>query len=558
MSPDRRPRSWQVTEGPERAPARAMLRAVGFSEDDFSKPQVGVASSWNEVTPCNYHLDKLAALAKEGVRQGDCVPIEFTTIAVSDGIAMGHEGMKASLMSRDLIADSVELVVHAERLDALVGIAGCDKSEPGMLMAMARMDLPSVYLYGGTILPGTYAGKDVTIQDVFEAVGAHAKGSMSDDELLAIERSACPGTGSCAGMYTANTMACVGEALGMSVPGSASPPAVDYRREVAARETGLAATRVIEMDLRPRHIMSKEAFENAIAVVMAVAGSTNAVLHLLAIAREAHVELELEDFDRISRRTPHLVDVRPAGRFVMSDLDRVGGVPVVMLELLDMGLLQGDCLTVTGKTIVENLEALAPPAPDGTVVRPAAEPIHAEGGTAILRGNIAPDGCVMKIAGAASLEFRGRARPYDSEKEAFDAVTAGRIEPGDVIVIRYEGPKGSPGMPEMLAVTAAVAGAGLGKDVALITDGRFSGATKGYSVGHVAPEACVGGPIALVREGDEIVIDAENRRIDVVVDDAELDRRRSEWTAPAPKYTQGALAKYARTVGSADTGATTW
>jgi dihydroxy-acid dehydratase len=554
----RRPRSWEVTEGPERAPARAMLRAVGFSEEDFGKPQVAVASSWNEVTPCNYHLDKLAALAKEGVRQGDCVPIEFTTIAVSDGIAMGHEGMKASLMSRDLIADSVELVVHAERLDALVGIAGCDKSEPGMLMAMARMDLPSVYLYGGTILPGTYAGKDVTIQDVFEAVGAHAKGSMSDDELLAIERSACPGTGSCAGMYTANTMACVGEALGMSVPGSASPPAVDYRREVAARETGLAATRVIEMDLRPRHIMSKEAFENAIAVVMAVAGSTNAVLHLLAIAREAHVELELEDFDRISRRTPHLVDVRPAGRFVMSDLDRVGGVPVVMKELLDMGLLQGDCLTVTGKTIAENLEALAPPAPDGTVVRPAAEPIHAEGGTAILRGNIAPDGCVMKIAGAASLEFRGRARPYDSEKEAFDAVTAGRIEPGDVIVIRYEGPKGSPGMPEMLAVTAAVAGAGLGKDVALITDGRFSGATKGYSVGHVAPEACVGGPIALVREGDEIVIDAENRRIDVVVDDAELDRRRSEWTAPAPKYTQGALAKYARTVGSADTGATTW
>ncbi len=554
----RRPRSWEVTEGPERAPARAMLRAVGFSEEDFGKPQVAVASSWNEVTPCNYHLDKLAALAKEGVRQGDCVPIEFTTIAVSDGIAMGHEGMKASLMSRDLIADSVELVVHAERLDALVGIAGCDKSEPGMLMAMARMDLPSVYLYGGTILPGTYAGKDVTIQDVFEAVGAHAKGSMSDDELLAVERSACPGTGSCAGMYTANTMACVGEALGMSVPGSASPPAVDYRREVAARETGLTATKVVEMDLRPRQIMTKEAFENAITVVMAVAGSTNAVLHLLAIAREAHVELELEDFDRISRRTPHLVDVRPAGRFVMSDLDRVGGVPVVMKELLDMGLLHGDCVTVTGGTIAENLKALDPPAPDGTVVRPAADPIHAEGGTAILRGNLAPDGCVMKTAGAASLDFRGRARPFDSEKEAFDAVAAGRIEAGDVIVIRYEGPKGSPGMPEMLAVTAAVAGAGLGKDVALITDGRFSGATKGYSVGHVAPEACVGGPIALVREGDEIVIDAANRRIDMVVDDAELERRRAEWTAPAPKYTQGALAKYARTVGSADTGATTW
>lgn len=553
-----RPRSWEVTEGPERAPARAMLRAVGFSEDDFGKPQVAVASSWNEVTPCNYHLDKLAALAKEGVRQGDAVPIEFTTIAVSDGIAMGHEGMKASLMSRDLIADSVELVVHAERLDALVGIAGCDKSEPGMLMAMARMDLPSVYLYGGTILPGTYGGKDVTIQDVFEAVGAHAKGTMSDEELLGVERAACPGTGSCAGMYTANTMACVGEALGMSIPGSASPPAVDYRREVAARESGLAVTKVLELDLRPRQILTKEAFENAIAVVMAVAGSTNAVLHLLAIAREAHVELELEDFDRISRRTPHLVDVRPAGRFVMSDLDRVGGVPVVMKELLDLGLLHGDLVTVTGKTVAENLEALSPPAPDGTVVRAATDPIHAEGGTAILRGNLAPDGSVMKIAGAASLDFRGRARPFDSEKEAFDAVAAGQIEPGDVIVIRYEGPKGSPGMPEMLAVTAAVAGAGLGKDVALITDGRFSGATKGYSVGHIAPEACVGGPIALVREGDEIVIDAANRRIDVSVDDAELSRRRDEWTAPAPKYTQGALAKYARTVGSADQGATTW
>jgi dihydroxy-acid dehydratase len=381
---------------------------------------------------------------------------------------------------------------------------------------------------------------------------------MSDDELRGVERAACPTTGSCAGMYTANTMACVGEALGMSPPGSASPPAVDYRREVAARECGLAVTRLLELDLRPRQIMTKAAFENAIAVSMAIAGSTNAVLHLLAIAREAHVELTLEDFDRISRRTPHLVDVRPTGRFVMSDFDRVGGVPVVMQQLLDHGLLDGDCITVTGRTVAENLSALDPPAPDGTVVHPASDPIHAEGGTAILRGNIAPDGSVMKTAGAASLEFRGRARPFDSEKEAFDAVTGGRIQPGDVIVIRYEGPQGSPGMPEMLAVTAAVAGAGLGKDVALITDGRFSGATKGYSVGHIAPEACVGGPIALVQEGDEIVIDAANRRIDVSVDDAVLERRRSEWKAPAPKYTQGALAKYARTVGSADTGATTW
>jgi len=553
-----RPRSWEVTEGPQRAPARAMLRAVGFSEDDFTKPQVGVASSWNEVTPCNYHLDKLAALAKEGVRQGGAVPIEFTTIAVSDGIAMGHEGMKASLMSRDLIADSVELVMHAERMDALVGIAGCDKSEPGMLMAMARMDLPSVYLYGGTILPGTYKGKDVTIQDVFEAVGAHAKGTMSDEDLAGVERAACPTTGSCAGMYTANTMAAVGEALGMSLPGSASPPAVNYRREVAARESGIAVAKLLELDLRPRQIMTREAFENAIAVVMALAGSTNAVLHLLAIAREAHVALELDDFDAISRRVPHLVDVRPAGRFVMSDLDRVGGVPVVMKELLDLGLLHGACRTVTGATVAENLAVLRPPAPDGTVVHPATDPIHAEGGTAILRGSLAPNGSVMKIAGAASLEFRGRARAFDSEEEAFDAVTGGRIRSGDVIVIRYEGPRGSPGMPEMLAVTAAVAGAGLGTDVALITDGRFSGATKGYSVGHVAPEAFVGGPIALVREGDAIVIDAANRRIDLAVDEAELERRRGAWTQPEPRYTQGALAKYARTVSGADLGAVTW
>jgi len=553
-----RPRSWEVTDGPHRAPARSYLRAVGFSEDDFGKPQVAVASSWNEVTPCNYHLDKLAALAKEGVRQGDAVPMEFTTIAVSDGIAMGHEGMKASLMSRDLIADSVELVMHAERLDALVGIAGCDKSEPGMLMAMARMDLPSVYLYGGSILPGTYKGKDVTIQDVFEAVGAHAKGAIDDDELLGLERAACPTTGSCAGMYTANTMACVGEALGMSIPGSASPPAVDYRREVAARESGLAVTKVLELDLRPRQILTKEAFENAIAVVMAVAGSTNAVLHLLAIAREAHVELTLDDFDRVSRRTPHLVDVRPAGRFVMSDLDRVGGVPVVMKELLELDLLHGDCRTVTGATQAENLGAIDPPAPDGTVVHAASDPIHPWGGIAILHGNVAPDGAVIKAAGMEGTVFEGTARVFDSEKDAFGAVTSGAVVAGDVVVIRYEGPKGSPGMPEMLAVTAAVAGAGLGRDVALITDGRFSGATKGISVGHIAPEAFVGGPIALLADGDRVRIDADGRTVEALVGDDELDRRRGAWTAPEPRYTQGALAKYARTVGSADTGATTW
>ena len=440
---DDRPRSWEVTEGSQRAPARAMLRAVGFSEEDFGKSQIAVASSWNEVTPCNYHLDKLAALAKEGVRQGGAVPIEFTTIAVSDGIAMGHEGMKASLISREVIADSVELVMHAERFDGLVGIAGCDKSEPAMLMAMARLNLASVYLYGGTILAGTYQDRDITIQDVFEAVGAHNNGTIDDDELLQIERAACPTTGSCAGMYTANTMAAAAEALGMSLPGAASPPAVDYRREVFARESGRQAAWLLANDgPRPRDIITKEAFENAIAVVMALAGSTNAVLHLLAIAREARVPLELDDFDAISRRVPHLVDVRPAGRFVMQDLDRVGGVPVVMKELLDAGLLHGDAITVTGKTIAENLEELAPSAPDGDVVRPVAEPIHPTGGTAILRGSIAPDGSVMKIAGAEGMVFTGTARPFDSEHDAFAALTAGTIVAGDVIVIRYEGPEG--------------------------------------------------------------------------------------------------------------------
>jgi dihydroxy-acid dehydratase len=557
--PRTRPRSWQVTEGPERAPARAMLRAVGVGEGDFDKAQIGVASSWNEVTPCNYHLDKLAALAKEGVRQGDAVPLEFTTIAVSDGIAMGHEGMKASLMSRDLIADSVELMMHAERFDALVGIAGCDKSEPGMLMAMARMNLPSVYLYGGTILPGTHRGRDITIQDVFEAVGAHAKGSIDDAELRDIERAACPTTGSCAGMYTANTMAAVGEAIGMSLPGSASPPAVDYRREVFARESGIrAAGLVADGGPLPRDILTREAFENAIAIVMALAGSTNAVLHLLAIAREAHVELGLDDFERVSAKVPHLVDVRPAGRFVMSDLDRVGGVQLVIKELLEAGHLHGDALTVTGRTVAENVAAMEIPAPDGDVVRPPDDPIHPWGGLAILRGNLAPDGAVVKVAGAEGLTFRGSARPFDSEQAAFDAVTSGDIRPGDVIVIRYEGPKGSPGMPEMLAVTAAVAGAGLGKDVALITDGRFSGATKGFSVGHIAPEAFVGGPIALVRDGDAVVIDADARSITLEVDDAALAERRAGWRQPDPRYTQGALAKYARAVGSADHGAVTW
>ena len=555
MSDPMRPRSRDVTEGPQRAPARAMLRAVGFQDGDFDRPQIGVASSWNEVTPCNVHLDRLAARAKEGVREAGAFPIEFTTIAVSDGIAMGHEGMRASLVSREVIADSVELVMHAERLDGMVTIAGCDKSLPGMVMAAARLNLPTVFLYGGTILPGHCRGRDVTIQDVFEAVGAHAAGSMTDQELAELESLACPGPGSCAGMYTANTMAAAVEALGMALPGSASPPAVEPRRDEFALESGVAVVECLRRGIRPRDVLTREAFENAIAVVMACGGSTNAVLHLLAIAVEAEVELEMEDFDRISRRTPHIGDVRPAGRFVMSDLDRVGGVPVIMRELLGAGLLHGDALTVSGATVAENLEALEPPDPDGDVVRRIGEPIHPHGGLAVLRGSLAPDGAVVKMVGMEGRTFRGSARVFESEEDAFDAVTHGRIRAGDVVVIRYEGPKGGPGMREMLAVTGAIVGAGLGRDVALVTDGRFSGASHGFAVGHVAPEATVGGPIALVEEGDTIVLDVDTRRLDLEVDDAELGSRRDGWKAPAPRYTTGALAKYARLVSSAARGA---
>jgi len=532
-----------------------MLRATGFTDEDFDKPQIGVASSWNEVTPCNYHLNRLAAAAKEGVRRAGGVPIEFTTIAVSDGIAMGHEGMRASLVSREVIADSVELVMHAERFDAMVTIAGCDKSLPGMVMAAARLNVPTVFLYGGTILPGHFQGRDVTIQDVFEAVGAAAAGRMSMDELKELERTACPGPGSCAGMYTANTMAVAVEALGMSLPGSASPPAVDSRRDEFAGASGRAVVTCLEKGIRPRDVLTREGFENAIAVVMACGGSTNAVLHLLAIAAEAGVELELDDFDRISRRTPHIGDVRPAGRFVMSDLDRVGGVPVIMRELLDAGLLHGDAMTVTGESLQSNLSALDPPRPDGDVVRSLASPIHPYGGMAILRGSLAPEGAVAKVVGMEGKTFRGRARVFDSEEEAFEAVTRKRNASGDVIVIRYEGPKGGPGMREMLAVTAAVVGEGLRRDVALITDGRFSGATHGFCVGHVAPEAAVGGPIALIEEGDEIVLDVDARRLDLNVSDQELAKRRDGWKAPEPRYAKGALAKYARLVGSASRGA---
>jgi dihydroxy-acid dehydratase len=555
MDQSMRPRSRQVTEGMERAGARSMLRAVGFSDEDFELPQIGVASSWNEVTPCNVHLDRLADHAKEGVRAAGGVPVEFVTIAVSDAISMGHEGMKASLVSREVIADSVELVMHAERFDAMVTIAGCDKSLPGMLMAAARLNLPAVFLYGGTILPGHLRGRDVTVQDVFEAVGAAAAGRMTMEELKELEASACPGPGSCAGMYTANTMAAVAEAIGMSLPGSASPPAVDSRRDHFARRSGQAVLELLRRGIRPRDILTREAFENAIAVAMACGGSTNSVLHLLAIAREAEVPLEISDFDRISSRTPHIGDLRPGGRFVMADLDRVGGLQVLMQELLRAGLLHGEALTVTGKTLAENLGKLAPPAPDGDVVRPIDQPIHPHGGLAILRGSLAPDGAVVKIAGMEGKTFHGTARVFDSEEDAFEAVTSGRIRAGDVIVVRHEGPKGGPGMREMLAVTAAVVGAGLGREVALVTDGRFSGATHGFAVGHIAPEAAVGGPIALVQEGDAIVLDVDSRRLDVEVSAEEMARRKDGWKPKELRYTRGALAKYARLVSSASQGA---
>ncbi len=550
-------RSYEVTDGPTRAPARAMLRAIGMTDEDWDKPQIGVASSWNEVTPCNLPLDRLARRAKDGIRAAGGFPVEFVTIAVSDGISMGHEGMRASLVSREVIADSIETVMHAERFDALVTFAGCDKSLPGMLMAAARLNLPSVFLYGGTILPGRLRDQALDIVSVFEAVGAHAAGSLSDAELSLIEHNACPTAGSCAGMFTANTMASAAEALGMSLPGSASPPAVDRRRDEFAYASGEAVVDLLAKGIRPRQIMTKEAFENAIAVVMALGGSTNAVLHLLAIANEARVELTLDDFNRVGAAVPHIADTKPHGTYHMSDIDRVGGIPVVMRELLDAGLLHGDCLTVTGRTVAENLAALDPPAPDGAVVHRLSNPIHAGGGIAVLRGSLAPNGSVVKVAGIDTDRFEGTARVFDGEQGALDAILAGAIEPGTVVVIRYEGPKGGPGMREMLAVTGAMKGAGRGSDCALVTDGRFSGGTHGFCVGHVAPEAVDGGPIALVADGDRIVIDVTTRSIDLLVDDAELERRRRQWKLPEPRYTSGVLAKYARLVTGAERGAIT-
>ncbi|KNX36674.1 dihydroxy-acid dehydratase [Luteipulveratus halotolerans] len=561
QTPDLKPRSRDVTDGLEKTAARGMLRAVGLGDDDFAKPQIGVASSWNEITPCNLSLDRLAKAVKDGVHAGGGYPLEFGTISVSDGISMGHEGMHFSLVSREIIADSVETVMSAERLDGSVLLAGCDKSLPGMLMAAARLDLASVFLYAGSILPGIAklsdgSEREVTIIDAFEAVGACAAGRMSRQDVDAIERAICPGEGACGGFYTANTMAAVSEAIGMSLPGSAAPPATDRRRDGYARKSGEAVIGMLRQGITARQIMTKEAFENAIAVVMAFGGSTNAVLHLLAIAHEADVDLSIDDFQRIGKKVPHLADVKPFGAFVMKDIDHVGGIPVAMKALLDAGLLHGDCLTVTGKTVAENLADIAPPDLDGKVLRAMNNPIHATGGLTILKGSLAPEGAVVKSAGFDSDVFEGSARVFDGERAAMDAVSEGSLKPNDVVVIRYEGPKGGPGMREMLAVTGAIKGAGLGKDVLLLTDGRFSGGTTGLCVGHVAPEAVDEGPIAFVQDGDTIRLDVAAGTLDLLIDDDELQRRRTAGvTAPEPKYTRGVLAKYRRLVGSASNGA---
>ncbi|MDX1877621.1 dihydroxy-acid dehydratase [Mycobacterium sp. SMC-18] len=558
--PDIKPRSRDVTDGLEKTAARGMLRAVGMGDDDWGKPQIGVGSSWNEITPCNMSLQRLAQSVKEGVHAAGGYPLEFGTISVSDGISMGHEGMHFSLVSREVIADSVETVMQAERLDGSVLLAGCDKSIPGMLMAAARLNLASVFFYNGSIMPGVAkltdgTEKEVTIIDAFEAVGACARGLMSREDVDIIERAICPGEGACGGMYTANTMASAAEALGMSLPGSASPVAIDKRRDEFARKSGEAVVEMLRRGITARDILTKEAFENAIAVVMAFGGSTNAVLHLLAIAREAEVELTLADFTRIGNKVPHLADVKPFGRHVMKDVDEIGGVPVVMRALLDAGLLHGDCLTVTGKTMAENLAHIAPPDPDGKVLRAMNNPIHPTGGITILHGSLAPEGAVVKSAGFESDVFEGTARVFERERAALDALEDGTITHGDVVVIRYEGPKGGPGMREMLAITGAIKGAGLGKDVLLMTDGRFSGGTTGLCVGHIAPEAVDGGPIAFVRDGDRIRLDVANGKLDLLVDEAELASRREGFEPLPPRYKTGVLAKYTKLVQSAAVGA---
>ena len=548
--------SRNVVEGTARAPHRAMYKAMGLSDEDLAKPFIGVCHTGNEATPCNIHLPSLAQKAKQGVRDAGATPREFSTIAVSDGIAMGHEGMKSSLISREVIADSIELMVRAHQYDALVGIAGCDKSLPGTMMAMARLNIPSVFVYGGTIMPGMLDGKELTVVDVYEAVGSYDAGKISLEELKNIEDNACPNAGSCGGMFTANTMASISEAIGIALPGSASPPAEDARREDIVYETGKACGRLIELGIKPSDIFTIDAFENAITMLNAVGGSTNGILHLLALANEAKIKLSYDDFERIRKRTPHLADMKPGGEYVMNSLDKVGGIPLIMKKLLDNNLIHGDALTVTGKTIKDNLQNVKISA-EQKIVRSIENPLHNVGTAVILKGTLAPDGAVIKTAGMEMTKFTGKAKVFDSEETAFDSVAKGEIDEGDVLVIRYEGPKGGPGMREMLATTAAIVGQGLGKKVAMVTDGRFSGGTRGFMVGHVAPEAFVGGPIALVKNDDEISVNIEDNSINLQVSKDELEKRSKEWRMPKPNYESGALSKYAFLVGSAADGATT-
>jgi dihydroxy-acid dehydratase len=549
--------SRNVVEGTARSPHRAMYKAMGLTDNDLSKQFIGVCHTGNEATPCNIHLPQLALEAKRGVSDTGATPREFSTIAVSDGIAMGHEGMKSSLVSREVIADSIELMVRAHQYDALVGIAGCDKSLPGTMMAMARLNIPSVFVYGGTIKPGILDGKELTVVDVYEAVGAYDAGKLSLEDLKNIENVACPSSGSCGGMFTANTMASISEAIGLALPGSASPPAEDNRRNTMVYDSGVACAKLLEMNIRPREILTFEAFENAIMMLNSVGGSTNGILHLLALANEVNIDLTYDDFERIRKKTPHLADMKPGGNYVMESLDRIGGIPFVLKKLLEKGLLNENCMTVTGKTIKENLDAIKLPDKEQHVVRSIENPLHEVGTAVILKGSLAPEGAVIKTAGVEMTKFTGSAKVYDREEYAFDSVSKGEIDEGDVVVIRYEGPKGGPGMREMLATTAALVGQGLGKKVAMVTDGRFSGGTRGFMVGHVAPEAYVGGPIALVKNGDKITIDTETNALDIHVSEEELESRRKQWSKPEPNYKTGALAKYATLVGSAANGAIT-
>jgi len=550
-----KPRSGLVTDGLERAPARGMLRAVGFKDEDFAKAQIGIASSWNEITPCNLSLDRLAKASKKGVIEAGGFPMQFGTISVSDGISMGHEGMHFSLVSREVIADSVEAVMQAERLDGMVTFAGCDKSLPGMMMAAARLDVASVFVYAGSIMPGKVDGRDVTIIDAFEAVGACARGLISEAEVDKIERAICPGEGACGGMYTANTMAAIGEAIGLSLPGSASPPSIDRRRDDYAIKSGAAVVELIRKGITTRQILTKKAFENAITILMALGGSTNAVLHLLAIAHEAEVDLTLEDFERVGSKVPLLGDLKPFGKYVMTDVDKVGGIPVILRALFDAGLLHGECLTVTGKTMAENLKDITPPDPDGEILKAVKNPISIGGGITILNGSLTPEGAVCKTAGIGVDLFEGPAKVFEREQAAMDALENGSIVAGDVVVIRYEGPKGGPGMREMLMITGAIKGAGLGKSVLLLTDGRFSGGTTGLCVGHVSPEAVDGGPIAFVKNGDRVRIDVKARTLDLLVNEDEMNQRRKNFKPLTHKYRRGVLAKYSKLVGSASKGA---